>query len=1005
MFSQESDGGKNVSLAHIDELIEKTDYNAALDEISRYIAEYPDDFDLAQKRVNRILKNRRDYNELARHLLEVLETGEDGEEKSLRVLEIVAQLESLEKNPTDKNIAFIRQAKVAAQFTVYRSRYFAIMTEGSDLVKNQQYVEGGRRFQDGFVLYRQEFDAEPYPASFKKPVYAALSDISTAYAAFAIAIRDCDLASEAYVQAVRAENLDAARKAFPALQKAFASYANLRNRIASSGGLFKKQFESLRESDPYLPDASFLGFAWRFVLGRATDPDSGVVGAMDAYWNSRLESLKNLMFETVLSEMQKSVAVKKSDYFKSAENYASCRSFIPLVKGFSSLAGDLQGFYDLLKDPDASPAFPAHSYSTSMAYSRSFCDALSASYTAMQDMYAAKGLRDADTKNQAGRDSPEAYWESVFKAVVRYEGIYTESKEHEALLLSEIAREKDAGRAEKESGTGRTSAGLQLYDLPLDFSSVNQSFLGMNQALADEAKKGAGLLWSNLALGYAEGAIRRLEDYSDRHAKYIALCDGGQEGETGKKYPSRVITLSQTLSSEIEKSCSLLSGWRANLQGGEAYRSSQPSYAKGCGEVDRVISELEKLLIEGTALIARAQLQVQNAERAANEAKLRYNEALAALKKGDFERARDLLQRSRSKYNESLSLQEDENLRASSDSQLVALGSDIAEKENEIVVRDVRALKKQARDAYYAGNFEEADNRLVQAKNRWAMTNVEEDKEISNLQALVTTALSMKTGRIIPPTAPLYPEMSQILSIANQYYSEGAALMKEGKKSEAKNTLGTAKEKLRSLLLVYPFNQEASLLNLRIDQLIDGKEFNAAFAQKLAAAKKDYKDVKSRQRAYADLLDLHEINPQYPGLKQLIYDVEIEIGIRPKPVDRSGLVKSKNLTEQAQKIYGSAGRNEAKLRSALSLVDEAISLNPDNDDAILLKDRIQIAVGGKATVVLSSADEAQYQQAIQAFQRGNVVGALALVDGLLQKSTNRRSAKILDLQKRLKEML
>ncbi len=993
-----------MSLAHIDELIEKTDYNAALDEIAQYMTQNPQQFDLAQKRVSKILKNRRDYNKLAQHLLEVLDTGEDGEEKSLRVLEIVAQLESLEKNPTDKNIAFIRQAKVAAQFTVYRSRYFAIMTEGSDLVKNQQYLEAGRRFQDGFLLYRPEFDAEPYDAAFKKPVYAALSDISTTYAALPLAMGDCESAYEAFVQAVSAENLPAAQKTFPALQKAFASYAKLRNRIASSGAVFKKQFDALREHDPYLPDASFLGFAWRFALGRATDPDSGITGALDAYWNNRVEGLKRLMYDTLLSELQKAVAVKKDDYFKPSESYSSQMSMLPLAKGFSSLAGDVQDFYGLLKNPDGSEPEKKLAYGASMTFSRAFCDALSASYAAMHDIFSAKGLRETDVEHMPIGSARASYAERLLQAVTRHEAIYAQEKVTGNVLRKEVAHEAEGSTA-KRTQEERNSAGVQVYDLPLDFSSVILPYAGMQEAVAEEARLGAGLLWSNLALCYADSADKQLDEFSSRHEKCLVLCDGRQDEESAKKYPSRAISLTQELAADIEKSSLLLTEWRANLNGGESYRSSQKGYAKGADEVDRVISELEKLLADGRSLVTRAQIQVQNAERASNEAKLRYNEALAALKKSDFERARDLLQRARSKYNESLSLQEDENLRSSSDSLLVALGADIAAKENEIVVRDVRALKKQARDAYYAGNFEEADNRLVQAKNRWAMTNVEEDREISNLQALVTTALSMKTGRIIPPTAPLYPEMSQILSISNQYYNEGSALMKQGKKNEAKKVLNKAKEKLRSLLLVYPFNQEASLLNLRIDQLIDEKEFNASFAQKLAAAKKDYKDAKSRQRAYADLLDLYEINPQYPGLKQLIYDVEIEIGIRPKPVDRSGLVKSRNLTEQAQKIYGTAGRNEAKLRSALTLVDEAISLNPNNDDAILLKDRIQIAVGGKATVVLSSADEAQYQQAIQAFQRGNLVGALALVDGLLQKSSNRRSAKILDLQKRLKEML
>ena len=85
----------------------------------------------------------------------------------------------------------------------------------------------------------------------------------------------------------------------------------------------------------------------------------------------------------------------------------------------------------------------------------------------------------------------------------------------------------------------------------------------------------------------------------------------------------------------------------------------------------------------------------------------------------------------------------------------------------------------------------------------------------------------------------------------------------------------------------------------------------------------------------------------------------------------------------------------------MSRLDQAIALNPHNDNAIMLKDRIQIAVGGKAAVVLSSADEASYNQAIQELRNNNVIGAYTIVEQLLQTPANRRSSKILDLQKQV----
>ena len=263
----------------------------------------------------------------------------------------------------------------------------------------------------------------------------------------------------------------------------------------------------------------------------------------------------------------------------------------------------------------------------------------------------------------------------------------------------------------------------------------------------------------------------------------------------------------------------------------------------------------------------------------------------------------------------------------------------------------------------------------------------------------------MKTGRVIPPTAPLYPEMSQILSIAHQFFDKGSALIKNGEREEGTAVLMQSKKKLQEIQLVYPLNQEASLLSLKIDQLIDPDAFNEMFEQKVKSARENYKIASRQQTAYTDLLDLYEIRPDYPGLKNLIYQVEIEIGVRQKPVDNSSLVKSQDLTKEASRIVNNAGNSESQLRSALEKLDQAIQLNPNNDQAILLKDRVQVSLGGRASVVLSSSDEAKYQKAIQELQKNNIVGAYALVEQLLQKPENRRSSKVLDLQKKVKALL
>ena len=90
---------------------------------------------------------------------------------------------------------------------------------------------------------------------------------------------------------------------------------------------------------------------------------------------------------------------------------------------------------------------------------------------------------------------------------------------------------------------------------------------------------------------------------------------------------------------------------------------------------------------------------------------------------------------------------------------------------------------------------------------------------------------------------------------------------------------------------------------------------------------------------------------------------------------------------------------------ALEKLDEAIKLNQNNERASLLKDRIQMAMGGSAIAVLSYANEEKYRQAVLALQRGNKITAIALVEELLKDPEGRKSAKVHDLKTRINAQL
>ena len=53
----------------------------------------------------------------------------------------------------------------------------------------------------------------------------------------------------------------------------------------------------------------------------------------------------------------------------------------------------------------------------------------------------------------------------------------------------------------------------------------------------------------------------------------------------------------------------------------------------------------------------------------------------------------------------------------------------------------------------------------------------------------------------------------------------------------------------------------------------------------------------------------------------------------------------------------------------------------------------------------AAEDEMRYQKAIQELQNNNIIEAYALVQRLLQSAKNKRSPKILDLQKKIQALL
>jgi hypothetical protein len=973
---------EDLSLREIDALIKQTDYDNALEALSSYMKKFPDDLDAAQRRVDSIMNARAYYTRLANDLLDVMEKEPENAEKKLA---IIKELESLEKHPTQEHLAFIKQAKSAAEFTYYRAQFRRILEEGAKNARGQKYADAIAVIQSGYYMYRDEFYDEN-PAALQNAVTQIARDLDAATQNYLAARSDWNDAYKNFIQAVESGGWQNASRAWQNFQARMQSFAASYNRVVEIGGRFDQAFAQLKRQKPDLTEASYLPFMTRFTLGISSIENSGVLGALDCEWNFMLDNCKGAL--------GKAVNQKFDEYSKSAPlqraletSYAPDQARLADADNFASLALDLGALNGLRKDR-AGEALGEGSplYASSMRSAKSLVENTNSSVANLTDYREALSRFSALQVPENSLDSARTD-DSYAKELLFVLRALDQTERKAAANLSESWFLSYKTAAEERRASDKKTQDIKFVDKTLDFKSALDYYQGLNELVKNSSAALSQSAWKSLSDHSGKAADMLLGNYQDLYAEAESLLQN--------HYPEQAVNKVRSVRDTLASDKNVLSLMKSRLQGNPR---QDPLVIQ---KIDSSISSLDQWSRQGVEIDAKARQELVMAQSSKNQADEIFRRAESNYRADRFSAARSDLQRARELYNESLSHQESDSLRQSSDKALADLGQRINESENKLIVAEVRALKTRAKNDYYAGDFESAESLLNRAESRWAVTNVEEDEEIKNLKLLVQNALSMKTGREIKPTAPLYPEMSQILSNAHQFFDQGEALIKAGKREEALAILADAKKKLQELQMVYPLNQEAALLTLRIDELVDPKQFNESFSRRVQAARQNVKVPATQQQGYSDLLDLAQIRPGYPGLSKLIYDVEIELGIRQKPVDQSALRRSNSLTQEAQRLYSSAKGNEEILRQALARLDQAIALNPNNDGAIMLKDRIQIAVGGKAAVVLSSADEARYNQAIQELRNNNVLGAYTIVEGLLQTPANRRSSKILDLQKQV----
>jgi hypothetical protein len=993
-------GQKEDRLAKADQLIAERKYNEAIVALTQFIKDQPERFDDAQKRLQRISRLRNEYNALAAELLDVLVNDPTNDERKLAM---IARLEELEAEPNRSAQEFITRTRDTALFTLNKAKFEAIMADGRKLLDAADYAGAAKRYAEGFELYRPEFKKAGYGQLVVDRVDAGVAAVQAQVSALGVrldAIRKAVANAEAALGALAADAappgaaaMAAAADAFAAADSALLELAAMRNTVVASGRAFENQFTLLQGADKNLGENSFLPFAYRLVLGRKTElRQEGVLGALDIVWID-------------LANRSQTAAVAAADRVYAAALAAASGGTAPTAAvaaaraaGFESAAAaaDLAqravGLWAAVIGAESAPVVTG--------YGKTIIAGKPPVYLNYQVLAKAERFR-AASERLAGRLADLEAAAAATAALPPGPAVVEPARADRQAFL---ALASDAGTA--AAAVSEYAAQVGAYRSGNAVAAAAPSYLDDSAALLAELGRTATAAEVSQSVVQYRGLVAAaVATVSVRRADFerARLLAEGAPTDAGAvlRYPTESLPVFAAAAADSGRDAATAGALAARLDAESAAARADARFAALVADVKAASSALSGLAAQARAAGEAARQKSEQAAAAKAEGDKRYEEATAALARYAFDQARDRITRAGERYDFSLSLQESVALRAERDQKLLTLAAELAKAENEVVVRDVRALITQAKDAYFAGTFDTAEESLVQAQNRWRTTNVDDEPEVTYWLALVRGALSIKTGRTIPATAPLYAEMSQLLSYAHQLFVEGSALLAARRKTDGLAKFDLAKQKLNEVRIVFPINQEAGLLELRIDQQADPDAFAAAFKKRVDAAAA--KRRTAPQECYSELLDLYEINPKYSGLKALIQEVEYDIGVKLRPVDTTKTTQAAAIVAEVERIV--SGKQVARYEYALGRLNEALQLDPNNSRVAPLKDRIQTEIGGQATVVLSAAAEQDYQRAVLELQKGNTINALAIVQSLLQDSRNKNSQRILELQRRIQARL
>jgi hypothetical protein len=982
-------GNREEYLDQAKQLVEEQKYDEARAILADIIRNDPDMFEAAMELIDEINKREKQFNEALEELIVILYDKGDVE----GALEKIEELNEFNPNPNESIVEMLETAYEGAAWQANLNRFIRIMDTAMVFLNQKEFDKAVETYLTGFDLHKDEFDEAEYGEILKDLVETSLSDLFSITDTFIQMQEEIRDVSSSLNSSFTNDSEEEIKGQLTNFLNIMLEVESIRQKTQNVASIISEQNRIIQQSREDNSADNFLTYCKLLILGRSTEEEpEGIMNAVGLLLQDVFYTSENYTFQEAYTHYTQMLSAYLQSDYKTALEENNKASF----------------YFDLLMQ---------------LSYQLASGESLMEGYSISQ---VGNILYNYDYKEFNRFQISQKEIESFYKLIIDLSDsqYIADTKEPPDLnKLVEIQQLVNRLTGSIKENANEWDRFKYLVGAGLPWSQDQEGIIVPEQTPAmsgyfvksinDNLQPAASLAVASILREYNRILGLLLNDTADRfeqsrdklqNGEVVTYVEEDQEKQRTVYYPDRRLE-------ELNQMKDVLSRLSVIFSEIKTAWPLEQQYLLKTGEIDELVKEAQSLEESLASLEGEIDEQwisanedVITAGRLKMEGEKRYSDARNAYGRGEYSDAREYLDEAIVFIEQSLAKQEDEALRQLRDVELMAFLDEVINAENKLVIDEVRRLINEGIASYREGRYEEAETVLIQAQTRWSDTKTYENEEINNWLVLVRNALTSQQGWIIDETNPLYPEITQRLNLATEDYNRGLKLYEQENYEEGEKAFEDALEKLDNISISNPLLKEANILRLRINKLYDPDNFY----ENLNKDKQDALDFIRYGReeelgeSYSKLSDYDVIVPEDMEIDNIIYQLKLALKIIEPPPSPEDIQTSRQRYQDALEIYNNRIRD--LYSRAIELCNEAIKIWPDNQDAISLKDKIEIDLGGDIGI-LTYDDKQKLLEAMKLFGEKNYYGANELVEELWSNPGNRGDPQLIDLRDKIQKRL